>query len=84
MGAVGGFFIPDGDMRWPKVDTTNAAYRTDLTNELRDDNTIGEMASMGGHSHMNMPGMDMPGMSMPNTAPAKAAADSKKPPAKKN
>ena len=81
MGAVGGFFVPDGDVRWPKVDTTNAAYKTDLTNELRDDNTIGEMASMGGgHSHMMMPGMDMPGMSMPAKAPPAA----KKPPPKKN
>lgn len=58
MGAVGGLFVTDRDARWPAVDTTNAAYRLDLTNELRDDNTIGEMAAT--HNHSMMAGMDMP------------------------
>lgn len=49
MGIVGGVFVPNRGERWPTVDTTNVAYRTDLRYQLQDGNSIGEMAMM--HEH---------------------------------
>jgi hypothetical protein len=46
MGVIGGLFVPDKGTRWPVVDTTDAAYRTDLANQLRDGNVVGEMAML--------------------------------------
>lgn len=53
MGIVGGVFVPNRGSRWPTVDTANVAYRTDLMYQLRDGNSIGEMAMM--HEHHTPP-----------------------------
>jgi hypothetical protein len=49
MGAVGGLFAPDRASQWPTIDTTDAAYRRDLFNQLRDGNSVGEMRMMNDH-----------------------------------
>jgi hypothetical protein len=49
MGVVAGLFLPAKGASWPAVDTTNADYRTDLSNTLGDGNTVGEIGMM--HSH---------------------------------